>query len=279
MIKFSATLTYQYDAAFSSFLTRDFYAGLDWLKNNEFDAVEICISNYQDTDIRALSDNLRQRNLACSTIATGQAHKKEGLSLISTDKNMVCRTQERLFQHIDTAAILHSHVTIGSLRCGENGLSEQEYCHRLTDSLQPCINLAQQAGVTLIIEALNRYEAPYLNSASSMADFLNSMDNPSQVGILWDTFHANIEDPNVSEAIQHMGDKLKHVHFADSNRHFPGYGHIDFGAIYQALKQSDYQGYISLECLNLPSAQTVINKAGAFIQQLRSCKAISVLPL
>lgn len=269
MIKFSATLTCQYDAPFSPFSAQDFESGLDWLQNSGFDAAELCVSDYRQVDIARIAQMLNRRQLSCSTIATGQARKREGLTLVSHDRQVVRRTQERLFQHIDAAAALRSQVTIGSLRSGGSTLSAQAYQYQFAEALAPCIELARQADVVLIIEALNRYEAPHLHSAESMTDFLRSIDNPENVGILWDVFHANIEDADFEQAIRLMGKRLRHVHFADSNRRFPGYGHLPFSTIYQALNAADFRGYISFECLNLPSAQTVIREAGAFVRRLQ----------
>lgn len=126
-----------------------------------------------------------------------------------------------------------------------------------------------ERGVTLIVEGLNRYEAEHLNSAEDMVQFLDLIGSPSQVGILWGVFHGNIEDSDFAPAIALMGSRLRHVHFADSNRAFPGDGHLPFDDIYRQLKQSHYQGAISRECLCRRSAQTVIDESGPFIQRLR----------
>lgn len=270
MIKFSATLPYQYDSPFSPFSAAAYPQGLLWLKACGFNAVEIGISDYLNVDVRQIRAGLDKLGLGCSTIATGQARKREGLSLIDDSAAIRQRTQQRLYEHIRAARVLNSQVTIGSLvGSGDDG-SPRELQDRLAQSLQPVIAYAQQMQVQLIIESVNRYENTLLNSAASAVAFLDQIDNPSCVGILWDVFHANIEDRSFVETIDLLGPRLKHVHFADSNRYFPGYGHINFNQIYQKLKASEFQHYISLECLNLPSAQTVIDQAGWFIAALRA---------
>ncbi|WP_411705930.1 sugar phosphate isomerase/epimerase family protein [Edaphovirga cremea] len=269
MITFSATLTCQYDAIFSPFSASNFQQGLAWLQNSNFDAAELCIADYNDVDVMAIARALAGHGLGCTTIASGQARKREGLSLLAEDDSLLQKTRQRIYQHIDAAAILGSFVTIGSLRATDSLLSAECYRDSLAEGLRPCMDYAQKCGVTLIIEALNRYEVSHLNSAAEMQVFHDFIGAPSHVGILWDVFHANIEDPDFAQAIQLMGSNLRHVHFADSNRAFPGYGHLDFDAIYRQLQQAGYQGAISLECLCKPSAQTVIDEAGQFIQRLR----------
>jgi len=72
--------------------------------------------------------------------------------------------------------------------------------------------------------------------------------------MLVDTFHMNIEEPNIIESLNIVKDYISHVHFADSNRWAPGCGHINFKEILMALKVFGYQGAISAEILPKPSA-------------------------
>ena len=270
MIKFSPTLTLQYDTAFSPFTAARFDEGLQWAKDSGFDGVEICISNYNGIDIPALKEKLDKLQLGVSTLSTGQARTLEKIALLS-DPVSVERTQQRFHQHIDAAAILGSKVTMGLLR--GLGVPENQEAQKklLAEQMKPIVEYADKKGVTVIFEGINRYETALLNSAAEAAEFVRVyLGNPDSVGVLWDVFHANIEDPSMEAAIDAIGDKLRHVHFADSNRWFPGYGHIDFEGVYQMLKARGYSDYCSFECNNLPSVEAVRTNAGPFIQRLRS---------
>jgi sugar phosphate isomerase/epimerase len=270
MIKFSATISYQYDTPFSPFKAADYVKGLDWLQKSGFDAAEICISHYQGVDVAKIKHDLDQRGLGCSTISTGQARTLEGISLIDDDPAVRRKAQKRVNEHIAAAHLLGSQVTIGLLRgLGEAGRAKEQQ-ERLSAMLAPCIAYAQEQNVTLLLEAINRYETVLVNSAAAALELITALGNPEGVGILWDVFHANIEDADFAGAIAMMGSKLRHVHFADSNRYFPGYGHLDFNLLYDQLQKNGFDGYISFECLNLPSAQAVIADAGAFIAKLRA---------
>ncbi|MFR8393241.1 MAG: hypothetical protein ACLVBJ_10380 [Pilosibacter sp.] len=105
-MKFSATVTLQYDTIFSSFSPADYLKGLDWMKANHLDGAELCISNYNNLDVAKIKDELDQRGLGCSTLSTGQARGLEGLSLIGVPADVTKKTQERFMQHIDAAKIL-----------------------------------------------------------------------------------------------------------------------------------------------------------------------------
>ncbi len=72
-MKFSATVTLQYDTIFSSFSHQDYLKGLDWMEKSGLDGAELCISNYSDIDVNRVKEELDKRGLGCSTLSTGQA--------------------------------------------------------------------------------------------------------------------------------------------------------------------------------------------------------------
>ena len=101
MMKFSATVTLQYDTPFSSFSHEQWRDGLDWMKQSNLDGAELCISNYENIDPYKIKEELDIRGLGCSTLSTGQARGLEGLSLIGVLPDKVRETQKRFLQHID----------------------------------------------------------------------------------------------------------------------------------------------------------------------------------
>ncbi len=270
MIKFSTTVTCQYDTAFSPFKASEYSQSLEWVKTSGFDSAEICISNYTDIDLQAMRKELDQLGIGCSTISTGQSRTLEDISLIHEHPAQRKKAQARINEHIDAAVILGSKVTIGLLRGLGSMAKAAEEMKLLTESLAPCLEYAEKNNIVLLMEAINRYETAHLNSAEDTVKFLETMGGSSSLGILWDVFHANIEDPGFEEAVKVMGTKLRHVHMADSNRWFPGYGHLDFEGLYNILSASGYDDYMSFECLNLPSTEVVLEKSGEFISKLKS---------
>ncbi|KIL49420.1 sugar phosphate isomerase/epimerase family protein [Jeotgalibacillus soli] len=111
---------------------------------------------------------------------------------------------------------------------------------------------AGEKGIRITVEPWNRYETYLVNRMEQSLDIVKKVDLPN-VGCMGDTYHMNIEENDISEAFRLAGDKLFYVHFADSNRAAPGRGHIDFKPIAKALKEMNYDGYISMELLP-PSA-------------------------
>lgn len=269
-MKFSGTITLQYDTPFSPFKVKEYDAALDWLVSNGFDGAEVCISNYDTLDVEKVKADLDSRALGCSTISTGQARSLENISLLHEGESLE-KAQKRMMQHIDAAKILGSKVTLGLLR-GLGTIDNQEKeKENLAKNLDPILDYAEKKNVTIMLEAINRYETALFNSAEETVDFIEKqLGNPSCMGILWDVFHANIEDADFDKAIDCMGNKLKHVHMADSNRMFPGYGHTDFEAIVKKLKSCGFSDYLSYECMNLPTVEIVKRESGDFINRLRN---------
>ena len=97
------------------------------------------------------------------------------------------------------------------------------------------------------MEALNRYESHLLNTAAQAAEFVEQV-GMSNVGILLDAYHMNIEEADPAAAIREAGDRLFLLHVADSNREAVGRGHTDFLALMRALRRIEYRGDVVVEC-------------------------------
>ena len=273
-MKFSGTVTLQYETPFSAFSVADWKTGLDWMKESGLDGAELCISHYNGLDIPAVKEELDKRGLGCSTLSTGQARALEGLCLSGVPRDVVEKTQERYRQHIDAAAILGSKVTIGLIRGIGSAATEKQDLAELREAMLPLADYAQKKGVVIILEAINRYETALLNTAEAACDFIeNELGNPDSVGVLWDLFHANIEDMTFDSAIARLGKKLQHVHIADSNRFFPGYGHTDFAPIFKGIAQTGFQEYASFECFNKPTKDIVLAQTGPWVDSIRRMTA------
>lgn len=135
----------------------------------------------------------------------------------------------------------------------------------------PIADYAQKKGVIVILEPINRYETILLNRGDEVYDFIvNDLGNPDSIGILWDLFHANIEDRDFAQTIAEIGPKIKHVHVADSNRAFPGYGHTDLDSIFKLLYEAGFEEYASFECFNRPSVQTVLEETAPWVEHIRA---------
>src|SRR3954470_14459140 len=105
---------------------------------------------------------------------------------------------------------------------------------------------AREAGVSLFLEPLNRYEAYIVNrleQGTAIADEVGP-----EIGVMADFFHMGIEEANIAASIRAAGPRVVYVHVADSNRLQPGRGHLDFKPGFRALKEIGFDGYLGIEC-------------------------------
>ena len=105
-------------------------------------------------------------------------------------------------------------------------------------------------GVRIAIEPINRFEGHpgFLNSLAEATDIVKEI-GASNLGVLADLFHVNIEDGPLASALRASGCHLMHVHLADNNRQMPGSGHIDFLELMRTLNSIRFAGYLSLDCI------------------------------
>jgi sugar phosphate isomerase/epimerase len=105
---------------------------------------------------------------------------------------------------------------------------------------------AREAGVSLFLEPLNRYEA-YIVNRLEQGSAIAAEVGP-EIGVMADFFHMGIEEADIAASIRDNRQHLVYVHVADSNRLQPGRGHLDFKPGFQALKEIGYDGYLAIEC-------------------------------
>jgi sugar phosphate isomerase/epimerase len=108
--------------------------------------------------------------------------------------------------------------------------------------------LADQRGVKIAIEPLNRFESTIIHNVGEALS-LAKLVNQRSVGVVYDTFHTNLEEDSFTKPILLAGERLAAVHVSDCNRKIPGKGHIDFRPIFDALKKVGYDGYVTLEAI------------------------------
>ena len=118
------------------------------------------------------------------------------------------------------------------------------------ESMREVAEHAGEVGVTLGVECLNRFETYLLNCHADSARFAREVGHPN-CKIMYDTFHANIEEKNVREAIASCGDLLTHVHISENDRSTPGQGAIRWEETFDALRALGYDGWLVVEAFGL----------------------------
>lgn len=221
-----------------------------------YDGVELAIRDPKAIDVDALARLLQTHGLEVPAIGTGQAWGEEGLSFTDPDADVRRAAVERVKSHVPVAARFGAVIIIGLLRgIVRPGVSHEQAWAWMADALGECAEAALDAGVKIAVEPINRYETTLVNTAGDGLALLGQVGMPN-LGLLLDTFHMNIEEPDIHRSIRAAAPRLFHFHVADSNRWYPGAGHLDFPSIVATLRQVGYDGYVSVEAMPMPDAET-----------------------
>jgi D-psicose/D-tagatose/L-ribulose 3-epimerase len=151
---------------------------------------------------------------------------------------------------IDRAAALGASVLCGPMyqplgHFTGQGPTADERRHA-ADVVREAAAHAAAANVLLAIEPLNRFECHLLNTMDDAAAFADLVGHPS-AGVLFDTFHANIEEQDPVGCIRRRGGSIRHVHLSASDRGIPGRDHVDWAGTFEALRAVGYDGWMVIE--------------------------------
>ncbi len=213
-----------------------------------YDGVEVMPRDAGDPDPAELRALTARQGIEVVAIATGYIAVEHGLTFSDPDPLVRRRATDAVRSCVDAARLAEAPVvSVGVVRGKLRGdVTREEALSWLAACLCDCGHHAAAQGVRLAVEPVNRYEAGLVHTVEEALDLVESVGLPS-VGIQVDTFHMNIEERSPAEAVLRAGPHLAHVHFADSNRRAPGWGHVDFGPIASALREAGYAGAVGIE--------------------------------
>jgi D-psicose/D-tagatose/L-ribulose 3-epimerase len=216
------------------------------IKAAGFDGVEVSMfdpATFAAEDIRR---GLLANGLECTICSV----MTQGLSLISDDAAVRAKARTRLADCAKKAAEVGAKIIAGPLYSpvgylpGRRRTSDEwKWCIEAYQSLGPVLT---DCGVTIAIEPLNRFETYFLNIATDAARLCDEIGHPN-VGILFDTFHANIEEKDIAQGYRTVARHLKHVHTCENDRGIPGSGHVEWAGVFQTLRDIKYDGWLTIE--------------------------------
>jgi sugar phosphate isomerase/epimerase len=233
-----------------------------------YQGVELAIRDPRLVDLDGLFHLTRQHGLQVPAIGTGQAWNEEGLSFTDPEMDIRRAAIARIISHIPVAARFNAVIIIGLIRgIVKPGVEYVLAMEWLCEALRECSRAAATHGIRLALEPINRYETTLINTSAEGLSLIEQVGEEN-FGLLLDTFHMNIEEPDIDESIHLCGERIFHFHVADSNRWYPGKGHLDFPSIIRSLSKTGYQGFISGEFLPNPDAETAARESIACLQPI-----------
>lgn len=225
----------------------DITEGIRRIARYGYDGVEF-VGEPDELDSEVIKNELKAGNIEASSICSLYNAERD---LVSTDAKMRKHTVEYIKKNVVFAAEIGAGVVIVSptacMKTSAQAPLDQEWAWAV-EGIREAAEFAKDYDVVLVIEAWNRYETYIVNRLEQSMRMVDDV-GMENVGTMGDTFHMNIEEEDIAQAVRNAKGYLKHIHFADSTRAAPGHGHIDFTAVAAAIKDIGYKGYISMELL------------------------------
>ena len=223
---------------------------LEEIKGWGYDGVELPVFDMQLANFQSVGKKLSELGLGATAVTVCTPDENP----ISPDAAVRQAGIDRLKKAVDMCAAAGATHLCGPIHSalGEfsgQGATEDEWKWG-QESLAKAADYAQQQGVVLVVEYLNRFECYFLNCAEDAARFCREVNHP-HLKMMYDTFHANIEEKSPIEAIKACADQLVHVHISENDRSTPGEGGVDWDANFAGLKEVGYDGWMVIEAFGL----------------------------
>lgn len=212
-----------------------------------YDAIEI-MGEPTQYEPRATRQLLEKHHIACSGAV---ALMFNGRDLTHADKKQWEASVEYVCDCLKMAEALGGPILC--LAPGEVGRiaphgTPEECWSRAVEGIKRCADVARKCKVTIGLEPINRFETGFINRGEQALELARQVGD--DVGVVLDTFHLNIEELSLTQAIKQAGKKLVGFHVADNNRRPPGQGALDWKSILGTLKEINYSGAITSEFAN-----------------------------
>jgi D-psicose/D-tagatose/L-ribulose 3-epimerase len=214
-----------------------------------FDGVEVPIFEGDEAHYRSIGRELDRVGLKCSTITVcnGDANP------ISKDPSERAKGLDRLKWVLDRTAALGGDVLCGPYYAPLGVFSGHEPSEDEkkwgVDVLRAGAEHAQKLNVRIAVEFLCRFETYFLNTARDAADFVKRVNHPA-LGMLYDTFHANMEEKDPPAALAAASKQLIHFHISENDRGTPGSGHVQWLETFRELRRMNYDGWLTIEAFS-----------------------------
>lgn len=220
------------------------------IKEWGFDGVEFEIAPMINQDIIELSQYCDELELERTAILALDAAVADPAS---ADKKLRDSAVEAIKSAVDKTRKIGSDILVGPMFQGLGRFSgkapTKDEWKWSVETIRKAAEHAQEGGVRLALEPINRFEMYIVNTVADGARFVEMVDMPN-VGLLVDTHHGNIEEENTAQAWIANAKHIFHVHISENNRGIPGKGQAIPDSIFQALKEIGYDGWLTIEAFN-----------------------------
>ena len=240
-------------------VTEEHYPIVDRLKTTGYDGIELFLGDGDLKHYTKLGKYFSSINMGVTAVGALSAEQ----NIASPDKKTRQAGLERLKWTIDMAEAANVEVICGPFHSTfafftrhPPTLQEKQWSNEM---LYKAAEYAQKANIVLTPEAVNRFECYLYNTMADLGSMVREVNHPN-LGAMFDTHHAHIEEKNQAEAIRTIAPHLKHVHISENDRGTPGSGQVHWDDVFSALKEVKYDGWLTIEASTIiPEFANAIN--------------------
>lgn len=214
-----------------------------------YDGIEFPVFSFDNKQFKRLRAVLDRLKLKCTITSC----VPEDANPTSADAAIRRKALTHMKKTVETAAILGAEAIAGPFTAPVGYFTGKR---RTEDEWKWGVELmkkvaveAEKANVILALEAINRFETYFINTLEDLCLFAKAVDHPN-FKIMFDTFHANIEEENITKAMKAAAGYIAHVHISENHRGIPGSGHIRFAEIFKTLKEIKYENWCTVEAFS-----------------------------
>jgi D-psicose/D-tagatose/L-ribulose 3-epimerase len=229
------------------FVTDEHFHLFEKLKAAGYDGVELEIFEGDPAHYCRVAQVLRENGLQSTAVTIIPDEEHNPISPVAAHRQGAV---DHLRWAIECSAALGAELLCGPFYqplgvFSGKGPTEVELAHA-AEVHRAAADIAKGAGISLAIEPLNRFEAYLLTTIKDAADYVSRVGHPN-LGVMYDTFHANIEERDPVACIRDHMDVIRHVHISENDRGTPGRGHVPWAETFRALREGGYGGWLTIE--------------------------------
>ncbi len=230
----------------TSHVTTEHFPLFAKLKKAGFDGIELPLFEGDTAHYKTVRKEIDNLGLGCTTVTV----VGPDTSPISPDAAIRRKALDRIKWAIEMTSVLGGENLCGPYHSplGEfsgAGPTEDEK-KRAVEVLRQAADFAQQSKVMLAMEYLNRFECYFLTTAADARSLVKQVNHP-HFRMMYDTFHANIEEKHAAPVISSVFDSVAHVHISENDRGTPGTGHVAWDETFKAIRKFGYDGWMVIE--------------------------------
>lgn len=241
-------------------VTEEHFKIVDTLKTVGYDGIELFLGEGNVEHYSKLGTHFSNIDMGVTAVASLASEE----NIASPEANIRAAGLEKLKWSIDVAQAANVEVICGPFHSSFAYFTRQPPTENerkwSIEMLKKAAEYAQQANIILAPEALNRFECYLYNTMADLYTLVQGVNHPN-MGAMYDTHHANIEEKSQADAIKKIAPYLKHVHISENDRGTPGSGQINWSEVFSTLNEIDYNGWLTIEAFStiIPEFANAIN--------------------